>query len=257
MSDTFIPLSLPFDASRAEFDLKMVEQKCLSSSASPLKLRLVSRQQVLETVATYILKTPLPFVLRVAIDGVDGAGKTHFADELGPLLAKSGRAVIRASVDGFHHSKEVRYRLGRGSPEGYYRDSYDYEAFKKVLLNPLSPGGSGRYRTAVHDVNTEMPVSLQEQQAESGAILLLDGIFLHRPELQGYWDVSVWLEVPFSISVPRMAQRDGNSPDPDAPEHRRYIGGQKLYFAQSTPQRHTTFIINNSDLNVPFIVSKD
>ena len=216
----------------------------------------MSRQQVLETVATYILKTPSPFVLRVAIDGVDGAGKTHFASKLGPLLAKSGRDVIRASVDGFHHPKEVRYRLGRSSPEGFYRDSYDYKAFKEVLLNPLSPGGSGRYRTAVHDVDAETPVSVPEKQAEAGAILLLDGIFMHRPELRDYWDVSVWLETPFTVSVPRMAQRDGSSPDPDAPEHRRYVEGQKLYLSESTPQRYATFVIDNRNLNAPFIVGR-
>ena len=217
----------------------------------------MSRQHILETVAARVLETPSPFVLRVAIDGVDGAGKTHFADELGPLLAKSGRDVIRASVDGFHQPKEVRYRLGRGSPEGFYRDSYDYEAFKKVLLEPLSPSGSGRYRTAVHNVEAEMPVTVPEKQAGTGAILLLDGIFLHRPELRGYWDVSVWLEVPFNLSVPRMAQRDGNLPDPDAPEHRRYIGGQKLYLTECTPQRHATFVVDNSNLNAPVIVGKD
>lgn len=214
------------------------------------------RQQLLETLAAHILKTPSPFVLRVAIDGVDGAGKTHFADELGLLLAVSGRKVIRASVDGFHHPKEVRYRLGRGSPEGFYRDSYNYEAFKKALLNPLSPGGSGRYHTVVHDVAAEMSVTVPEKQAEAGAILLLDGIFLHRPELRDYWDASVWLEVPFSVSVPRMAERDANSPDPDAPEHRRYVEGQKLYLAESTPQRHATFVIDNTDLNMPDFVRK-
>ena len=220
-------------------------------------LRSVSRKPLLETLAAHILKTPSPFVLRVAVDGVDGAGKTHFADELGPLLAKSGRDVIRASVDGFHQPKEVRYRLGRSSPEGFYRDSYDYKAFRKVLLEPLSPGGSGRYRTAVHDVETEMPVSVPERRAEPGAILLLDGIFLHRHELRRYWDVSVWLEVPFHVSIPRMAQRDGNSPDPDASEHRRYIGGQKLYLTECTPQRHATFVVDNSNLNAPVIVGKD
>ena len=216
----------------------------------------MSRKSVLDTLAAHILETPSPFVLRVAIDGVDGAGKTHFADELGPLLAASKREVIRASVDGFHHSKAVRYRLGRGSPEGFYRDSYDYETFKKVLLDPLSPGGSGRYRTAVYDVAAETSVFVPKKQAEAGTILLLDGIFLHRPELRGYWDVSVWLEVPFSISIPRMAQRENNSPDPDAPEHRRYVEGQKLYLTECTPQRYATFVIDNSELTAPLIVRK-
>ena len=224
-----------------------------------LKLRFMvvftaARQRVLANLTTQILKTPSPFILRVAIDGVDGAGKTHFADELGLFLAASGREVIRASVDGFHHPKEVRHRLGRASPEGFYGDSYDYETFKEVLLKPLSPGGSGRYRPAIYDVTAEMPVSISEKQAEAGAILLLDGIFLHRPELRAYWDVSVWLEVPFSASVPRMAERDANSPDPHAPEHRRYVEGQKLYLSESKPQHHATFVIDNSDLSVPIIV---
>ena len=34
-------------------------------------------------VATAILALPADRIRRVAIDGVDGAGKTHFADDLG------------------------------------------------------------------------------------------------------------------------------------------------------------------------------
>jgi uridine kinase len=44
----------------------------------------------------------------VAVDGVDGAGKTTFADALLALLA---RPVVRASADDFLHRREVRYRL--------------------------------------------------------------------------------------------------------------------------------------------------
>ncbi|WP_246580249.1 hypothetical protein [Deinococcus aestuarii] len=47
-------------------------------------------------------------VLRVAIDGVDGAGKTTFADELAGVLRERGRTVIRASVDGFHAPRATR-----------------------------------------------------------------------------------------------------------------------------------------------------
>jgi uridine kinase len=34
--------------------------------------------------------------IRVAIDGVDGAGKTTLADALAPLVIANGRPVIRA-----------------------------------------------------------------------------------------------------------------------------------------------------------------
>lgn len=204
-----------------------------------------------------MLETPSPFVLRVAIDGVDGAGKTRFADEPASVLAESDREVIRASVDGFHHPKGVRYRLGRDSPEGYYRDSYDYDALKARLLEPLSPGGSGYYRTAVYDVQAEMPVLMPEQLARAGSVLLFDGIFLHRPELLTAWDLPVWLEVPFSISVPRGAGRGPGygSPDPEAESNRRYIEGQKLYLKGCKPQAQATFVVDNRTLDAPRVVN--
>ncbi|ADI13230.1 uridine kinase [Truepera radiovictrix] len=215
------------------------------------------RRALLEAVAERLLATPSPFVLRVAIDGVDGAGKTTFADELAPLLAPS-RAVIRASVDGFHHPREVRYRRGRTSPEGFYRDSYNYGALKRFLLDPLSPGGSGYYRTAVYDVEAERPVEVPEKLAAPGSVLLLDGIFLHRPELRDAWDVSVWLEVPFEVSVPRGAARGPGfgSPDPHAESNRRYIEGQRLYMSEAEPRRHATMVVNNEDVNAPYVVAR-
>lgn len=215
-----------------------------------------ARRTVLERVAGRVLEAPSRFVLRVAIDGVDGAGKTCFADELAALLGSSGREVIRASVDGFHHPRSVRYRLGRGSPEGFYRDSYDYEALRACLLEPLGPGGSGRYRTASYDVEAETPVTVPEAQARPGAVLLIDGIFLHRPELRRYWDVSVWLEVSFDVSVPRGARRGTGygSPDPEAESNRRYVGGQTRYLAECDPQARATFVVDNNDLAAPYLI---
>lgn len=68
----------------------------------------MSRSAMLARVAGEILATHEAGVRRVGVDGVDGAGKTFFADELAGLLAARGVPVIRASVDGFHHPAEVR-----------------------------------------------------------------------------------------------------------------------------------------------------
>src|SRR4029453_49932 len=57
--------------------------------------------------------------------------------------------------------------------------------------------------------------------ASPGDILVFDGIFLHRPELRAYWDYSVFLEVAFAVSIPRGAQRDDSSPDPEAASNQR------------------------------------
>lgn len=212
-----------------------------------------TRRQLLSRLAARLDAQPAAPVLRVA---VDGAGKTTFADELADALRALGRDVLRASVDGFHHPRERRYRLGRNSPEGFYRDSYDHAALWRVLLDPLGPGGSGRYRTAVFDVDRNVPVQVPGRHAPAGSVLIVDGLFLHRPELRDAWDDSVFLRVPFEVSVPRGAARGPGygSPDPEAPSNRRYIGGNRLYFSEANPERQAGVIVDNADLARPVIV---
>jgi uridine kinase len=211
------------------------------------------REVVLNTVGSRILQLPSNRILRVGVDGVDGAGKTMFADELAEVLRLSGRPIIRASVDGFHNPKLVRYQRGRNSPEGFFHDSYDYSALRAVLLDPLSPGGSHRYRLAAFDHRSDTPVSRAAQTAQPQSILIFDGIFLHRAELRDYWDFSIFLDVSFDISMSRCFQRGGGSPDPHAPENRRYVEGQRLYLRSCEPRHHATLTIDNNDLLAPLI----
>ncbi|WP_245477848.1 uridine kinase [Bradyrhizobium guangxiense] len=192
--------------------------------------------------------------VRVAIDGVDGAGKTTFANELGSLVATKGRPVIRASVDGFHNPRAVRYRRGRHSPEGFFEDSYNYPALKQYLLDPLRPDGSRRYRRAFFDHVTDEFVPADDLKAEPSSILLIDGIFLHRPELLAYWDASIFLRTDFAVSVARCASRDGSSPDPAAVSNRRYVEGQRLYLRSCQPEAKATIVIDYNDLSAPSIV---
>src|SRR5687768_17695334 len=76
----------------------------------------------------------------VAVDGIDGAGKTVFADGLAETFAETGAAVFRASIDDFHRPRSERYARGRMSPEGFYRDSFDYPTFRRVLVDPFRDG---------------------------------------------------------------------------------------------------------------------
>jgi len=212
-----------------------------------------ARRAVLDTIAGAIVGRPE--VRRVAIDGPDGAGKSCFADELGHVLRVAGVPVVRASVDGFHHPRAMRYARGRHSPRGFYEDSYDYAALRDALLDPLGGNGDGRFRRAVHDVATDEPIVAPEEQAPAGAVLLLDGIFLHRPGLRDAWDVSVYLEVDPARAIARGARRDGGDPDPASDANRRYVEGQRIYRERADPRAHASFVIDNNALDAPTIVS--
>ena len=194
--------------------------------------------------------------IRVAIDGVDGAGKTVLADALAPLVIAKGRQVIRASVDDFHHPRAVRYARGRYSPDGFFLDSYDYQAFRRLLLDPLGPAGSGNYIAKHFDHRTDQPVARRTQQSPPAAALIVDGIFLHRPELRAYWDLSIFLQIDFAVSRERNAAREGTSEalDPDTPANRRYGAGQQRYLSECAPAQNADIVIDHNDLRAPMIL---
>jgi uridine kinase len=209
------------------------------------------RRLLIEQVASMVPTPRADECVRVGVDGVDGVGKTVFAAELGSALRELGRPVVNVSLDGFHHPRSVRYRRGRHSPEGFWLDSYDYLSFSEHVLGPFGPGGSRRYRSAVHDVVTDDPVDSDWQNAPVGAVLVVDGLFVHRDELWGVWDFSVFLHAPFAVTAARLAERDGTHPDPAHPSIARYVEGQRLYFAACAPWRRADLIIDNSDILRP------
>ena len=156
---------------------------------------------------------------RVAVDGVDGAGKTSFADELATTL---GASHARVSADDHLNPPDVRHARGRDDPMGFWLDSYDHQSLREAV--------------------------------SSATPCVVDGMFLHRDELLDQWDFSIWLDVPFAVSVGRMAERDGSSPNPDDPSLRRYVQGQRLYFEACEPWRRATLVVENSDLESPVLV---
>lgn len=195
-------------------------------------------------------------VYMVAIDGVDGVGKTTFADELASRLEAP---IIRSSVDFFHNPREVRYARGKHSPAGFYHDSFDLATLRSVLLDPLKEGaGPRRYRTAAFNHRTDRPVDSPVETAGPRSTLVFDGIFLHRPELRNYWEFSVFLDADRSETLRRCNERDGNpnaSNDPADPVHARYVKGQDLYLRDCRPKERATVVIDNQDLACPSFVT--
>lgn len=210
---------------------------------------------LLEYLAQNITQIRCPHPLRIAVDGVDASGKTCFADRLAFMLENIQREVIRASVDGFHNPKAYRRQSGDLSPEGFYHDSYNYSALIHDLLQPLGPGSGLCYRTQIFDVNNNEPVDFPFQTASGDAILLMDGIFLLRPELESYWDLTIFLQADFKNTVQRGAIRDtalyGLREMAEERYRKRYVPGQELYLRLVQPFDKADILIDNNDLENP------
>lgn len=209
------------------------------------------RAALLSRLASEIAAVRRDHPTRVGIDGVDCAGKTTLADELAERLRELGRDVVRASIDGFHNPARVRHRRGADSPEGYFRDSFDHASLIRELLAPLGPGGSRRYRAAVFDFRTDSARSEPLARADDDAVLVFDGVFLHRPELRDHWDYSIFLRASFEVTLERAALRDrellGGASQVRERYLRRYVPGQQLYLSEVRPEGRASAVVDNDD----------
>jgi uridine kinase len=191
--------------------------------------------------------------VRVAVDGCSAAGKTTLADEVAEQLrGRSTRAVIRVGIDRFTRPVERRTRYPLDTPDSYYLDSWDRAAIRDELLVPLGPGGNRRYRTAVLDpAVTDPPAHV----APDDAILLADGVFLQRPELDPYWDLRVYVDVDFDEVLRRGVARDqtwmGSAEETARRYRTKYIPGEMRYVAEVRPRERAQIVVDNRDFAAP------
>jgi uridine kinase len=191
--------------------------------------------------------------LLVAVDGPDAAGKTTLARA---VTARLPLPSICVSVDGWHHSREHRLRRGAESAEGYYLDSFDVDGLVAGCLAPFV-AGSQRLRTASFDHVADRAVDVWQEIAAE-AVLIVEGVFLLRPELRDQWDLSVYLHVDESIAVSRAVVRDlpllGSEEEVRRRYALRYLPGQALYREVAAPLDAADVLVDNSDPAWPQVV---
>jgi uridine kinase len=108
---------------------------------------------------------------------------------------------------------------------------------------------------AVYDLDTDTAVSAPTTTAPASAVLLLDGVFLLRPELIDRWDLSIFVSAAFEQILDRARIRDlsrlGSTAEVERRFRTRYIPAQKLYFATARPADHADIIVHNDEPRRP------
>lgn len=219
------------------------------------------RKGLVDQLAQRIAGIDLGRPVRVGIDGNSCSGKTRLADELVEPVRAHGRPVIRASIDGFHNPPEIRHRQGGICPRGYYEDSFDLEAVKSCVLLPLGPGGNRSYQPARYDHRYESEVNAAWQIAASDAVLIFEGVFLHRPELTPHWDFTIYVDADTEITLKRALVRDrerlGSAAIVEQKYRERYIPGQKIYRDACDPANRAHVLWDNDDIERPRLRIRD
>jgi uridine kinase len=207
-----------------------------------------TRDDLLDRLVDVVESVAVGHPTRVAVDGAPASGKTTLADHLAVVLRARGRQVIRATIDEFMFVRAQRYRRGEYSAEGCYFDSHDCDTLKRVLLDPLGPDGSRLFRPSSYHRATDSLLLPPATVAAVDAVLLFDGVFLMRPELNDRWDLRIFVATSFEETVKRALLREKGSSSADDIERRwreRYIPAQKHYFASVHPIDRAQVLVDN------------
>ena len=193
--------------------------------------------------------------IAIGVDGRAGSGASDFADDLADEFERRGYQAARASLDDFLRPAEERYRRGRFSPEGFYRDAYAYDVFRRVLIEPFRLGGSAAFVTAAYDRVREVQLEPKWRTGPDDVFLLVDGGFLDRPELRGVWNYTIWLDADDAARAERLRVEEGIEPGSELAA--RYAGADDLYERDARPRETATAIIDATDPDHPRRVFAD
>jgi len=222
----------------------------------------MTRSELIDQLTDAVLGLHTEEPTLVAIDGRSAAGKTTLADELAVSVSNNGRPVLRSSIDHFHPpGHKYRSSQRRYTPVSYYAEGYDYATFRAVLLDPLRHHCNRQCRLAFWDSFNDIAFPEHWTDVPSGAIIIVDGIFLFRPDLQQYWDYTIWLDIDWQNMLERAANRDVawmGSADSVIERYRAFwIPTHQLYEAETNPRYRANVIVDNRQPETPSLIKRD
>ncbi|MBR7828911.1 hypothetical protein KDK95_21555 [Actinospica sp. MGRD01-02] len=176
----------------------------------------------------------------IGIDGTGGSGKTTLAEELAAVLRGPDGAttVTIVHVDDFYREMHGGERLRLTPAEGYEL-YYDWERLREEVLAPLTSGASAAYRR--YDWPSGRIVPGELHRVPHAGIVIVEGVQSVRPELEGYYDLTVLVDTPFDVSLTRMVTR-GREQGPGDWEQ-RWQAADRYYFATTEPWTRVDLIV--------------
>lgn len=191
-------------------------------------------------------------VLRIAVNGIEGTGKTVFAEGLTSFLQGKGFKAVHVPIDGFHFHRSHRYKQGKNSAKGYYEDSYNERAFlDEVLL--ASQSEKPHYVPAIHDVTTDTYLDTAPIYITRDAVIVTDGSYLFKMLYRKHWDIKIYLKTDFETAMRRGIARDSAMLGGDAIALRkyqqRYHKASQIYITENKPEELADIVIDNTDFN--------
>src|ERR1043165_2319180 len=190
---------------------------------------------------------PAAHSLLVGISGIDDCGKGYLAAQLRAHLALHGVIPTILNVDGWLNLPQKRF--DRDAPAlNFYENALRLDQFFSRLVLPLRERRSLRL---VADFVEETASDYRRHTYDYSdvAVLLVEGIFLFKPQYREYFDLTIWVDCSFPTALARAIERaqEGLSPaNTIAAYETIYFPAQRIHLAQDQPREHADLIFDNA-----------
>ncbi len=218
----------------------------------------VTRDDLINFLATRLVEAPRDRPFRVAINGPVAVGKSHFTGDLCTCIEALGRTTRTVSVDAF---LQPRSKPTQPQHVYLYEKVLDLELLRDRVLVPLGPGGECSFVRGTIDRESGQEFSVESERCPRDAIFIVDGVLLLRPIVCAYWDCRIYLDAPLDVAMERAVERDlkfRQFPDDEAVRanyRARFAPLHRHYERLSDPTRNADILIDYSDLHMPRILS--
>jgi len=165
----------------------------------------------------------------IAIEGGSASGKTT----LGQLLEKVYGATLL-------HTDDFFLRPEQRTPERYAEagGNFDRERFSEEVLQPLKRGEDISYRRfdcKSMTVSNGYPITPER-------LTIVEGAYSMHPELEKYYDLSVFLEISPELQKNRIARR--NTPDIAKRHFEEWIPLENAYFEKTNARERCSLTVS-------------
>ncbi len=186
----------------------------------------------------------------IGINGIDGAGKTKFAESLEDYLNTKGYQTQLIQIDDFHNPKAIRY-AGKDQADNYYNKSFNTNLIVKKLLSPIKERRPLSLNYTALDLNTDEYELNRTFNIDQNTIVIVEGVFLFREKLVPYIDYKIFLDIPLEESKRRAIIRDSEA---DIKKYDvKYLPAQAKYLDEHPPRKVADIIIDNTDWELPSV----
>jgi len=192
----------------------------------------------------------------LAIDGLDGSGKSTFARRLSSALVEAGITPVLFRVDDFR--QPVAWTTPELEADQYYDAYYDLEQCETCLRAFVE--GKREVAIPIYDIPSERVTGTRLLDLSGATVAVVEGVFpLRIPHAAS--GVLIYLDATEAEIRRRILARDlkkGRTAEEILRRiDRRYVPSQRRYQRELTPRDRADIVIDNEDPSAPVTLRCD